>query len=75
MANKPVHNGIIINGKTYKVVRNNNIAGLGPNPCDLCDPAIKRRCFQPVGYPDYQPCRVFNRGHMLAHFKKVKDEK
>lgn len=70
---KDIKNAIILNGTTYKVVRTNNIAGLGPDPCTLCDPAVKRRC-QPVGYPDYQPCQIFNRGHMLAHFKKVKND-
>ena len=64
-------NAIILNGTTYKVIRTNNIAGLGPDPCSLCDPTMKRRC-GPEGYADLQPCRVFNRGHMLAHFKKVK---
>lgn len=68
---KDIKNAIILNGTTYKVVRTNNIAGLGPDPCTLCDPAVKRRC-GPDGYPDHQPCRMFNHGHYLAHFKKVK---
>lgn len=65
-------NGIIINDKTYKVVRTNNIAGLGPDPCSLCAKEVKRKC-QPQGYADIQPCRMFNSGHRLAHFEKVKD--
>ena len=69
-----IKNAIIINGITYKVVRTNNIAGLGLEPCDLCHPDIKRRCKKPVGYPNLQPCRIFNRGHMLAHFRKVKED-
>lgn len=71
----PVKNAIILNGKTYKVVRTSNIAGLGPDPCTLCDPTVKHRCQQPVGYPNHQPCQMFNHGHMLAHFKKERDEK
>ena len=67
-------NAIIINGVTYKVVRTNDIAGLGPDPCSLCDPSVKRRC-QPRGYAEYQPCEIFNHGYMLAHFKRMKEEK
>ena len=63
-------NGIIINGKAYKAVRTNNIAGLGPDPCSLCAKEVKRKC-QPKGYADIQPCIVFSSGHMLAHFEKT----
>lgn len=66
-------NGIIINGKAYKAVRTNNIAGLGPDPCSLCAKEVKRKC-QPKGYADIQPCNVFSRGYMLAHFEKVNDD-
>ena len=64
-------NAIIINGTIYKAVRTNNIAGLGPDPCSLCAKEVKRKC-QPQGHADIQPCRMFNRGHMLAHFVKKK---
>lgn len=66
---------IILNNIVYTVVRTNNIAGFGPDPCSLCDKTVKRRCCQPDGYADIQPCKMFNRGHMLAHFKKVDDSK
>lgn len=35
---------IVLNGTTYKVVRNNCIGGLGPDPCSLCAPAVARKC-------------------------------
>ena len=64
------NNAIILDGKTYKVVRTNNIAGLGPDPCSLCDPGMKRRCLRPASM-DLEPCKIFNKGHFLAHFKKI----
>ena len=70
MANKQLKNAIVYKGKTYPVVRTNNIAGLGPDPCNLCNPVIRRACED-----DYlQPCRIFNRGYHLAHFGKPKKE-
>lgn len=63
-------NAIILNGKIYKVVRTNNSTGLGPDPCNLCDKTIRKKCEDANGN-DIQPCRIFNRGYHLAHFKKV----
>lgn len=68
-----VKNGIILNGKTYRAVRTNNVLGTSPDPCMLCDPSVKRRCQHPYGYPDKQPCKMFNSGYMLAHFEKSKE--
>lgn len=70
MANKQPKNAIVYKNKTYPVVLTNNIAGLGPDPCALCDPAIKRACKRDY----FEPCRIFNRGHHLAHFGKPKKE-
>ena len=70
MANKQLKNAIVYKGKTYPVVRTNNIAGLGPDPCGLCDPVIRRACKEDY----FQPCRIFNRGYHLAHFGKPKKE-
>lgn len=70
MANKQPKNAIVYKGKTYPAVLTNNIAGLGPDPCSLCDPAIKRACYKNY----HEPCRIFNRGHHLAHFGKPKKE-
>ena len=63
----PPKDAIVLNGTTYKVVRNNCIGGLGPDPCSLCAPAVARKCRK----DDLQPCRMYNKGHFLAHFKKV----
>lgn len=63
-------NGIIINGHAYKVIRTNDIAGLGPDPCSLCDKTIKRKCEQFNG-DKKMPCEIFNKGYYLAHFKKI----
>lgn len=58
-------NGIVIDGKTYKAVRTTYIPGLGQSPCTLCDIKVRRLCES----DDVQPCRLFNRGYKLAHFK------
>lgn len=67
-------NAIILNGKIYKVEHTNNIAGLGPDPCILCDKTIRKKCEDANGNV-IQPCRIFNKGHYLAHFKKVMPSK
>lgn len=70
MANKQPKNAIIYKGKTYPVVLTNNIAGLGPDPCALCEPTIRRAC----KHDYFEPCTIFNKGHHLAHFGKPKKE-
>ena len=67
---KTVKNGIVINGKSYKAVRTTYIPGLAQSPCTLCDITVKRLCES----DDVQPCRLFNRGYKLAHFK-LEDKK
>lgn len=57
-------NQIIIDNQVYVVRRTNNIAGLGPDPCSLCD--LRKKC--EIEY--VQPCRLFHRGYHLAHFVK-----
>lgn len=69
MAERKPYNAIIINGVTYKVMRTNNIAGYGPDPCSLCD--ILKLCGDKGRV---MPCDLFHRGHMLAHFKKLENK-
>ena len=63
-------NAIILNGTAYEVVRTRSIAGLGPDPCELCDKTMRRICEN----GSLQPCDLFHRGNDLAHFKKVKNK-
>ena len=58
---------IVLNGMTYKVVRNNCIGGLGPDPCSLCAPTVAQKCRK----DDVQPCRMFHKGHYLDKKKKI----
>ena len=64
---KPIKNALVINGVTYKAVRTNNIAGLGPDPCSLCDKKVKKLCQD----RNTMPCDLFHKGHRLAHFVKI----
>lgn len=66
-ATKQIKNALVINGVTYKAVRTNNIAGLGPEPCSLCDKKVKKLCQD----RNTMPCDLFHKGYMLAHFVKI----
>lgn len=65
--NSEIKNAIILKGKTYKVVRTLSVAGLGPDPCALCDRTIYKICWK----HNMQPCDMFSTDRYLAHFKKV----
>lgn len=60
----------MLNGTVYKVVRTNNVCGLGPDPCELCDKSLRKRCKNPTG-KDIQPCELYHKGYFLAHFEKT----